>query len=132
MVALVLAVSSLAVGCGMGGGIRKLSPEEMNELATGSKKFLFLDVREPAELAQVGTLPGYVNIPLDQVERRTAEIPRDTLVVVACNSAQRAAKAAAILEKAGYKQLMLCAIKEYKKKSYKVIYPKPPIAPANN
>jgi rhodanese-related sulfurtransferase len=105
---------------------KKLTPEELKALVGGSTKYFFLDVREPKELEELGTIRGYVNIPLGELEKRLPEIPRDVLVVVACNRAVRAAKGAAILEKAGYKQLQLCAMNEYKEKGYEVIYPKPP------
>ena len=108
---------------------KKLTPEEMRALVEGSKKFFFLDVREPKELEELGTLHGYVNIPLGELEKRVAEIPKDMLVVVACNHAVRAAKGALILEKAGYQQIQICALSEYKEKGYEVIHPKAPEKP---
>ena len=46
-------------------------------------EIFFLDVREPKELAELGTLEGYVNIPLGEIEKRLAEIPRDKPIVTA-------------------------------------------------
>jgi hypothetical protein len=43
----------------------------------------FLDVREPKELEELGTLEGYVNIPLGQIEKRLAEIPKDKPIITA-------------------------------------------------
>jgi predicted sulfurtransferase len=43
----------------------------------------FLDVREPRELAELGTFEGYVNIPLGQIETRLDEIPKDKPIVTA-------------------------------------------------
>jgi rhodanese-related sulfurtransferase len=43
----------------------------------------FLDVREPKEVEALGTLDGYVNIPLGQIEKRIAEIPKDSAVITA-------------------------------------------------
>jgi rhodanese-related sulfurtransferase len=40
-------------------------------------------VREPKELAELGTIKGYVNIPLGQLESRLSEIPKDKLIVTA-------------------------------------------------
>ena len=45
------------------------------------KKVYFLDVREPDEVKQLGSVPGYVNIPLGQLESRLNEVPKDKLVV---------------------------------------------------
>ena len=44
---------------------------------------LLLDVREPSELKELGTLEGYVNIPIGQLEQRLDELPRDRLIVTA-------------------------------------------------
>lgn len=43
----------------------------------------FLDVREPSELEELGTLDGYVNIPLGQIEKRITEIPKDQAIITA-------------------------------------------------
>jgi hypothetical protein len=43
----------------------------------------FLDVREPRELAELGTFEGYVNIPLGQLEKRLAELPKDKPIITA-------------------------------------------------
>jgi rhodanese-related sulfurtransferase len=119
-----LGVLAAALGWAQETTAKKLTPEELKALVSGSEKFFFLDVREPSELEELGTLRGYVNIPLGDLEKRMSEIPKDSLVVVACNRAVRAAKAAAVLEKNGYKQLQICALNEYKEKGYELIYPK--------
>ena len=43
----------------------------------------FLDVRSSAEIAEHGTLAGYLHIPLDELETRYAELPLDKPVVTA-------------------------------------------------
>ena len=63
--------------------VRELvTAEEITE-ALEKKKVLFLDVREPKELAELGTLKGYVNIPLSQLESRLKELPRNRLILTA-------------------------------------------------
>ncbi len=47
------------------------------------EQVFFLDVREPDELEKLGTLEGYVNIPLGQIEQRLAEIPKDKAIITA-------------------------------------------------
>ena len=42
-----------------------------------------LDVRDPREIAELGTLEGYVNIPLPQLEQRLGEIPKSKAIVTA-------------------------------------------------
>ena len=46
-------------------------------------KVFFLDVREPWELEKFGTLEGYTNIPVDQLEKRLAELPKDRAILTA-------------------------------------------------
>ncbi len=62
---------------------------------------LLLDVRHPAELA-VESVPGAVNIPLDELRARLAELPRDREIHVICRSGQRAYYATRILLQNGF------------------------------
>ena len=103
---------------------KKLTPEELKQMIETKQKFFFLDVREPKELEENGTIKGYVNIPLNQLEARITEIPKNVSIVSACAHAVRAAKAALILEKYGYTQISLCALEEYREKGYEMIHPK--------
>lgn len=49
-------------------------------LAAGEDIFL-LDVRTPEELVQDGAIEGYAHIPIDELEGRLAEVPRDKPIV---------------------------------------------------
>jgi len=60
----------------------KLTPAQLAE-AAAQPGFFFLDVRSPQEIADLGTLPGYVNIPIEELEGRLGEIPPDRAVVTA-------------------------------------------------
>ena len=62
---------------------KELSPEELGKLLEKRENLFFLDVREPQEIAQLGSMKGYVNIPLGQLESRLKEIPRDKLIITA-------------------------------------------------
>lgn len=62
--------------------VQKLPPEQLNTLRK-QENFFFLDVRSPQEIRELGTLPGYVNIPIDQLEQRLAELPKDKTLVTA-------------------------------------------------
>jgi hypothetical protein len=61
---------------------QRIASDDAQALLDAGKVF-FLDVREPKELEELGTLDGYVNIPLGQVETRLAEIPRDKAIITA-------------------------------------------------
>jgi rhodanese-related sulfurtransferase len=62
--------------------VKKLTQEEIEE-ALEKKNIFFLDVRDPKEIASLGTLEGYVNIPLPDLESRLKEIPKDKLIITA-------------------------------------------------
>lgn len=47
------------------------------------KKVFFLDVREPKEIEELGTLEGYYNIPVGELEKRLGEVPKDKLILTA-------------------------------------------------
>ena len=63
--------------------------------------FVFIDVRTPEEYA-AGHVPGARLIPLDEIEKRLQEIPRDRQVYLYCRSGRRSAKAAEILARHGF------------------------------
>ena len=60
-----------------------------------------IDVRTPAEF-RAGAYPGAVNIPLQELGRRAAEIGRDRPIVLYCASGMRSASAARMLRHAGF------------------------------
>lgn len=61
-----------------------------------------VDVRTPEEFA-AGHLPGALNLPIQELERRMVELePRERPIVVYCRSGSRSARAAHLLEKAGF------------------------------
>jgi hydroxyacylglutathione hydrolase len=66
---------------------------------------VLIDVRFPGEWAQ-GALPGAINIPLDQLEERLAEIPRGRPVAVYCQSGMRSSTATSLLAQAGFTDVL--------------------------
>ena len=61
-----------------------------------------LDVRSPGEFAG-GHLPGAVNIPVQELERRLAEAgPIDGELIVYCRSGHRSSRAAELLRQHGF------------------------------
>lgn len=74
------------------------SAEAHRLVAAGAR---LVDVRTPAEFAG-GALPGAVNIPLDQLAGRAAELKKEAKpVVVYCASGMRSGQAKRILAGAG-------------------------------
>jgi hypothetical protein len=60
----------------------RVKPDDIDALLADGK-VLFLDVREPWELEENGTIEGYVNIPLSQLEKRLSELPKDKAILTA-------------------------------------------------
>ena len=58
-----------------------LSTEELEKYLKDGKKIYFLDVREPKEIEELGSVEGYVNIPLGELEKRLNEVPKDKLII---------------------------------------------------
>ncbi|MBI4816902.1 MAG: rhodanese-like domain-containing protein [Deltaproteobacteria bacterium] len=63
---------------------------------------LLLDVRTPGEFGN-GHIQGAVNIPVDQLQARLAELgAKDKSIVVYCQSGGRSAAAKSLLDRAGF------------------------------
>jgi len=60
----------------------QLEGEELAAALADADVFL-LDVRNPEELEEIGTVEGYVNIPIDQLADRLDELPRDRPILTA-------------------------------------------------
>ena len=60
----------------------QLKGEELAAALNDSNVFL-LDVRNPEELEELGTVEGYTNIPIDQLADRLDELPKDKPILTA-------------------------------------------------
>ncbi len=74
--------------------------EFMNVVKVKPKDKLILDVRN-AEEASEGLVEGAVNIPLDSLQGRLAELPKDKEIVIHCRTGLRAEMGYHILRNAG-------------------------------
>jgi hydroxyacylglutathione hydrolase len=80
------------------------APMVAEELA-GADAPLLVDVRNPREFA-TKHIPGSVNIPLNHLQERMAEIPRDRRIAVHCAGGYRSSIAASILHQYGITHLI--------------------------
>jgi rhodanese-related sulfurtransferase/glyoxylase-like metal-dependent hydrolase (beta-lactamase superfamily II) len=81
----------------------RVSPTDFNaELASSPA---ILDVRNPREYA-TKHIPGSLNIPLNHLQDRLAEIPRDRRIAVHCAGGYRSSAAASILHQHGIDNLI--------------------------
>ena len=64
-----------------------------------------VDVRTPEEF-RGGAYPGALNIPLQSLQGRLSEIPKDKPVVLYCASGGRSAAGASLVKQAGYETVI--------------------------
>ena len=82
-----LAVLIVAAGVACGGNeqmgeAQRITGERLTETIARDDVF-YLDVRRPDELTQLGTVEGYTNIPIEELEQRLGELPRDRPILTA-------------------------------------------------
>ena len=63
---------------------------------------VMLDIRDPAEWRDDGTIDGALRIPLWELRSRVDELPRDEPIILVCRSGRRAAVAASMLDAADF------------------------------
>ena len=80
-----LAILALSLGACSQGSESEAPQLEGAEMAAAlaDEGIFLLDVREPSELEELGTVEGYVNIPIDQLADRLDELPRDKPILTA-------------------------------------------------
>ncbi|RPJ51746.1 MAG: hypothetical protein EHM21_01970 [Chloroflexi bacterium] len=85
-------------------GFSAIKPADLNIALGDANKPFVLDVRKPDELTTDGAIEGAVNVPVNELFSRLAELPKDkaTPIVVYCKSGHRAALAMMALQMNGY------------------------------
>lgn len=86
-------LSKLFGGAPAGPSVRCDGPTARRLVSEGA---LLIDVRTGMEYRQ-GHLDGAINIPVDELNRRSDEVPRDRPVVLYCRSGARSSRAARML-----------------------------------
>lgn len=77
-----------------------IDPATVNQIRERAD-VLLIDVREQAEY-DAGHIPGITLIPMGEIANRLAEIPKDKMVVVSCQSGRRSSQVASFLQEQGY------------------------------
>lgn len=86
------------------GTARDITSLDAKNLLTTKKNAYLLDVRTPQERNQ-GFIPGSVLIPINEVERRLNEIPKNRPVIVYCAVGSRSRQVAQALAGVGYREV---------------------------
>lgn len=81
-------------------GIPQIAPEWV---AAHPGRALIVDVRDAEERrGDPGSIPEALGLPLDELTKRMAEVPKDRPVIMVCRSGRRSAQATVLLRKSGY------------------------------
>ena len=99
--ALLLAASATLA---FAGTARDITSTEAKSIIDRSKNVYLLDVRTPQERQQ-GYIAGSVLIPIDQIEKRIAEVPKNRPVIVYCAVGSRSRSVAQALARNGYPEV---------------------------
>ena len=81
------------------GVVSTITWKELEALAPDTT---LIDVRDEAEVAKNGGIPGALNIPLNSLRSRLSELPKDKELIVYCHSGQRSYNACRILSQYGF------------------------------
>lgn len=87
-----------------GPSVEKISAVELQEKLKGAKRPLVLDVRQPEEFRE-GHIQGAKLLPLGDLKRSLAELPKKREIVCVCASGSRSSSAAKTLTIEGYQVL---------------------------
>ena len=84
--------------------MRSITAEQLKRRLDNRTAPFMLDVRAPEEMAD-GVIPGSVNIPMEDVERRLRELPIEGEIVVICHMGMRSMYVAKRLKALGYDEV---------------------------
>lgn len=98
------ALAGLFLTTAASAAVRNLTASDYQQLLKKSPNLFLLDVRTPGENAEM-RIKGSHLIPIDQVQARINEIPRDRPVVVYCATAVRSGQVARYLDSRGYPEV---------------------------
>lgn len=102
----------------------EMNVDSLKQRLDAGEDVFVLDVRSPQELEQEGMIEGSLNIPIDDLESRMAEVPKDKPLAIYCHRGGRASSAAALLREKGYTEpIEYGGISAWKEKGYPVAYP---------
>lgn len=92
-----------------------LTRVQINAALAQPEKVLFIDVRRPDEVSDIGGFPAYLSIQLSELDRLSPIIPKDRDLVVVSNHAARGAKGAELLAAKGFHVIGAVGAETYEK-----------------
>lgn len=88
----------------MGGGCDNVTTVEVKDRKKNGEDMVLVDVRTPAERAS-RKIDGSKHIPLQELDGRAGELPRDRELVIYCQNGIRSIMACRILKQKGFTQV---------------------------
>ena len=82
----------------------RITAQALAELAESDNPPLVVDIRTPKEW-QDAHIQQSINLPLNQLVERRAELPKDRPIVVHCQGGYRSSIAASLLEQHGFERV---------------------------
>lgn len=102
-----LAAGAAGAGHETGASYQGFPAEHVKRLLDAGARLIFVDLRPPEEFRQ-GHLPGARSIPLRELRRRSAEVPRTGHVILYCTCPPEEIQAAyGFLRNQGYRNLSI-------------------------
>ena len=89
------------------GAIRTVTVQQLCFLLDESEEASILDVRSEEELEKAGRIPRAQHIHLTQLPEHLDEVPQDRTVYIFCGSGLRSTVAASLLQRAGWRDLVV-------------------------
>jgi len=93
--------------------LAELDRAQIDALLATPGQVTFIDLRRADEVAAIGSLPVFLNIPVSELDRFLAYIPADRPVVTISNRAGRARRAAALLKEHGFQVAGVIGVQDY-------------------
>lgn len=87
----------------MRGSASRVTVGDLATQLAGDHPPLVVDVRSPKEFhGELGSIDGALNLPLDELESRLHELPKDRTLALVCHTDRRSRTAARLLQQRGY------------------------------
>ena len=82
-----------------------ITAEQLSTLLDNGEKVVLLDVRDPWEL-EICKLSGSLNIPMNEIAGKTAQLDPDARTIVICHFGMRSMEVGNFLESTGFRDIV--------------------------
>lgn len=86
--------------------VKEISTAELHEQLQNKNELMILDVRSLGEFESDGRISEASLIPLQMLEQRFSELPKDKTIICVCRSGARSHNACQFLQSAGFENVI--------------------------